>query len=206
MKKKDEVSKDQTDASALSDHIEKKAAEAETEKRREAQEAHRKAKIELAKAKAAAAKAEVVKGQADEVAALGQRELKVVDREAQRKEAMRKQLEKFMAENAGEIKEKKIGIWKSDVAVKKLNLIEWMAEHPEAELYIDRVPEPGCSTNGVVFAPNSRQLLPEHIWKDIYGRTSAREEVERDLSVDKKIDLPSRTYSGAETRGGNRFR
>jgi len=64
-----------------------------------------------------------------------------------------------------------LGIWKSDKAISRLGLDQLPVG---AELVHDIVPQPGVSINGVVFAPESRQLLPQHIWDGIFDRTSRR--------------------------------
>jgi len=85
---------------------------------------------------------------------------------------------------------KKIGVWTSIKAIKKLRLdkIEEDAKTlgVEPTLYYDVVPHPGCSTNGIVFWPGSKQLLPTWIWGDIQGRCAHRQEQERNFYYPKK--------------------
>jgi hypothetical protein len=182
---------------------EKSVAEVVREKR--AEQVEKQAAVAEAKAKAAessAIEAAVAKMQAKREAARVEESaksvLKIRDAQAERQEALVKEIQKWRPKKASE-NDEPVGVWKSEYCIRKLGLDKL---DPDEELIYDVVPNPGCSTNGVVFAPGSRQLLPEHIWKDIQGRTSTRIESEKDFLYPKgKVALEPVYYSGRSASG-----
>ena len=123
--------------------------------------------------------------------------IKVRDMIAERAQAAVQAAKKWSPRTVDENSEP-VGVWCSMVAIKKLNLHKLV---PGTELLYDIVPNPGLSINGVVFAPGSRQLLPQNIWDGIYARTGERQRSEENfLYPEKEVWLKTIRYSGKPGR------
>ena len=136
-------------------------------------------------------------------------ETKVVLRNAyeERRQAALKQAAKLaeQAKDMGQLTT--IGIWTNPAAIRALRLDKWLAENGVAELVIDEVPYPGCTTNKVNFKPGTKQALPQHVWDDIYSRCDNRMRMEEKFSNGGGyVELVGNTLSGKASSGGGRRR
>lgn len=112
----------------------------------------------------------------------------------ERRAAMMDEIKKWRPRSLEEsLTQESVGVWKSDRAVKKLGLDQLPLS---AELVFDTVPEPGCSINGVVFAPGSYQLLPGHIWRGIKSRVGERRKIERNFYYPTRlpVQVPGKVF------------